>query len=100
MFSSDVLQSSKITIDIPDVDFKIMLEMLRFMYTGLVEGLESIAEDLFSVAERYQIEGLKQLCEKSLGETINVDTVISTYVFAETKGLQDLKHVSKNFIRK
>lgn len=52
MFSTDVLKSAKITVDLPDIEFKVMLEILRYIYTGLVEDLDNIAAELFDVAEK------------------------------------------------
>ena len=46
-------------MDIPDVDFKVLREMLRFAYTGKALNLGKMAVDLLAAADKYGIEPLK-----------------------------------------
>lgn len=47
------------------------LELLlvhRFIYTGSVEILTDVAQDLLRAADQYLLEGLKRLCEYSIAQ--------------------------------
>ena len=42
-------------VDITDVDRDVMLEMLRFIYTGKASSLDKMAADLLAAADKVSI---------------------------------------------
>lgn len=44
------------------------LLMCRFIYTGAVDVTLDIAQDLLRAADQYLLEGLKRLCEYTIGQ--------------------------------
>lgn len=43
---------------------------------------------------------MKLICVRSLADNMSVDTVVPTFVFADSKELFELKKIAKSFIRK
>ena len=46
-------------MDIPDVDHEVVVEMLRFVYTGEAPNLAQMADRLLTAADKYALERLK-----------------------------------------
>ena len=85
-------------VQIMDHDPKVVKEMLKFIYTGEVPELKEMVHDLFFIADKYQLERLKQLCEKQLWKDIGVKNVVDTLLLAMTHDLIRLKRSCTRFI--
>ena len=85
-------------VRITDHDPKVVKEMLKFIYTGEAPELKEKAHDLFCIADKYQLERLKQLCEKQLWTDISVKNVVDTLLLAMTHDLVRLKRRCTRFI--
>ena len=85
-------------VRITDHDPKAVKEMLKFIYTGEAPKLKEMVHDLFCIADQYQIERLKQLCEKQLWKDIDVKNVVDTLLLAMTHDLIRLKRRCTRFI--
>ena len=85
-------------VRITDHDPKVVKEMLTFIYTGEAPELKEKAHDLFCIADKYQLERLKQLCEKQLWTDISVKNVVDTLLLAMTHDLIRLKRRCTRFI--
>ena len=70
MFKHDMLENKSNIVNIPDVDNEVLKQMLRFIYIGQVENMETIASGLFIAADKYNIEDLKTKCEKYIVTTL------------------------------
>ena len=46
------------TVEITDMDSKTLRKLLEFIYTGEVDGMEDVAEELLYAADKYEIMGL------------------------------------------
>ena len=64
-----------------DLSFEIVKEMLRFIYINKIENLHNIAHELIMAADKYGIEDLKSLCEKSLSDSVNIDNLGIVYFY-------------------
>ncbi|KAL5274070.1 SPOPL.2 family protein [Megaselia abdita] len=62
-------------VEIADVKHDVLKEMLRFLYTGEVENLEVHAEELYEAADKYCLDDLKDLCERTLIRRITTENV-------------------------
>lgn len=62
-------------IDVPGYDSRVLEEVLRFIYCNDIEDYDDIAFDLLMAAEKYKLEGLKEILKdatsKSSSETLN-----------------------------
>jgi len=61
MFSSGMKEVETGRVRIEDVDSDIFQHFLKFLYTGIFDS-SSMDEELFAVADKYQVETLMELC--------------------------------------
>lgn len=54
------------TVEIPDVEPEVMRELLRFVYAGKVNNIQTLACELLVAADKYELLGLKVVCEEVL----------------------------------
>ncbi|VDN03121.1 unnamed protein product [Thelazia callipaeda] len=69
MFSYDQLvESTERRVVIEDAEYEAVRCMLRYMYTGEMDDMDMDADlaSVLTLAERYQIDDLKQICERKL----------------------------------
>ncbi|XP_023248435.1 speckle-type POZ protein-like [Copidosoma floridanum] len=102
MFDNDMPEKRPNVVEINDFDSSVIKVMLRFMYTGEVENMNDVAEDLFLCADKYSLSELKKICEipqslhkalsgRPLGRTgfimidVKEDSVMKIYPKAENK---------------
>jgi hypothetical protein len=58
--------------------------------------MDELAVDLLTIAERYKVEGLKELAEDHLIRTISKQNIINLAVLSERQNAAKLKNVTKN----
>jgi speckle-type POZ protein len=58
-FNHNTRETQTKTIQIDDVDANLVEAMLKYCYSGKVENLAEIAQDLYVLADRYQMEELQ-----------------------------------------
>lgn len=100
MFDSDMKETSSDSVDIDDLDFDTVNGMLMFLYTDALEedlGFES-ALKLYEVADKYQIESLKEKCLGFLGTRISVENFCDVLVVADMHRDERLMDVVKDFM--
>lgn len=84
MFSTDMKEAKEGILDVSDLDYTTMKEVLRFIYCNEVENLDEIAQDLIFGAEKYDLEDLKEICVDSMIKTLTVKNVIQSVVIADS----------------
>lgn len=101
MFTHAMLESKLDRVVINDCEPAIFDELLHFIYTDSVRGdVDAMAPDLLKVADKYDLEKLKALCERSLCVRISEQTVIGTLATADLFRGQQLKRAAIDFIAK
>jgi len=98
MFQAEMEEKKTNKVDINDLDPDILAEMLHFIYTGKTPKLDDFTEELLAVADRYQIEKLKKICEEALYLSLNVDNCIDLLVIGDLYNADNLKRFSLKFI--
>ncbi|XP_001600488.1 protein roadkill-like [Nasonia vitripennis] len=83
---------------IPNIKYDVCLEMLRYIYTDKVYGIDNIANDLLMAAERYALPGLKSMCEKSMIKSLNFDNIIERLQLAFWCKADILKYATIGFV--
>lgn len=100
MFQNDMKEKKERKIDISDVQPKVMKEVLRYLYTETVNGLSSMGKDIMAVADKYDLQGLKIMCEKALSDDFTIGNVIEILVYADIYNANHLKKQAMLFINK
>ncbi|KAL6953830.1 hypothetical protein U1Q18_046960 [Sarracenia purpurea var. burkii] len=92
MFEPNGMQESeKNRIDITDIREDVMVEMLRYIYTGNVENLDALVDGLFEAADKYDLGELKTLCENVLINNMSVASAVDTLTMADMHHANELK---------
>ncbi|KAL7293731.1 hypothetical protein TKK_0012801 [Trichogramma kaykai] len=83
MFTHYMLENTENFVKIIDTTENILIEMLRFIYTGQIDAIEidSIIE-LLAVADKYQIDNLKIKCGKMLCSDLSTENAVDILVAA------------------
>lgn len=97
MFENDMKENQENSVRITDVSYEVMQEILRFIYCGKVNNMETLKLDLFVAADKYMIEGLKILCEEALILDLNIENVVDTLIIADQYDIKDLKTAALNY---
>lgn len=98
MFQHDMQESRCNEITIKDMEPRVFREVLRFIYTDKVEGMEQIACELLAAADRYDLDRLKALSEIELCSGITAKTAANTLVFADMHKADALKARALQYI--
>ena len=104
MFSHDLKEAVEGRIEISDVEVEPFKEMLKFMYTGKAPSLKrpdwcSVwGEALLAVAEKYDLQRLKAMCEVELASSIRVENAAHLLLVAESHSAKYLKKNASSFM--
>ncbi|XP_008210494.1 speckle-type POZ protein-like [Nasonia vitripennis] len=90
-------------LEIDGVEVQVMREVLRFVYTGKIEQLPKLSRDLLVHAEKYEIEGLREVCERALIDhlALDLDNVGDMLALVDKcRKAENLKKVVIDFVTK
>ncbi|KAJ8678635.1 hypothetical protein QAD02_014422 [Eretmocerus hayati] len=91
MFKNDMKEKYENIVEIPDIDERVMREVLRFIYAERVEKIHELANDLLAAAEKYSLEGLKMMCEEALCGKLTVHNAADVLALADMYNADCLK---------
>ncbi|XP_045761723.1 BTB/POZ domain-containing protein 8-like [Maniola jurtina] len=84
-------------VDVNKDDLKFIIE---YIYTGTIEDLEgSNFFNLLMLADRYNLQGLRELSECALASQITLDNVIETLAVADLYNAENLKIAALKYIK-
>ncbi|XP_061588734.1 kelch-like protein 40a [Cololabis saira] len=79
MFLSDLEESKKREIVLKDVDPKVMALILRYLYTSEINLTEQNVQDIFMVANMYQIPSIFSVCVSYLQEKLVLGNCLAIF---------------------
>jgi speckle-type POZ protein len=100
MFGGSMVEATLNSVEIADFDEEIVAGMLEYMYTAEVDSLHDKAPDLLQIAEKYDLEGLKEECEHTIAENLTVDNAADVLVMAHLYNASILKPKVIDFINR
>ena len=84
MLTPNTLESELNTIEVKGAPAEAVASMLKYIYKGEVSNdPEQLSVDLLNLAEIYLLDGLKEVCLKSLVDRLDVSSCISTFIMAD-----------------
>ncbi|NP_001153348.1 roadkill-like [Nasonia vitripennis] len=98
LFNNEISQKREREIEITDIRYEVFLKMMHYIYTGKMNGIENIASELLTAADKYCLDGLKLMCEKSLCHDVKTENVLDNLQLAVQHGLESLKAKTLEFI--
>ncbi|CAD6186162.1 unnamed protein product [Caenorhabditis auriculariae] len=70
-------------VEINDMEYKTAMEMMRFIYRGTISDDKDLYKKLMAAGDKYELEDLKQYCERRLARTISIGNVSEMAAFAD-----------------
>ncbi|KAL6953832.1 hypothetical protein U1Q18_046962 [Sarracenia purpurea var. burkii] len=95
---NDMRENVRNCIVVTDIGENVIEEMLRYIYTGNVENLDDLADDLFQAADKYDLGELKAICENVLSSNLSDDSAAKTLVLADLHRAYELKSKTMDYI--
>ena len=91
MFSHQMKESLSKEVEIKEVDPEVFEQLLKYMYTKKVGKFKEFAGELLIVANRYEMEDFKLICERVLMKNVNLENVVEFLMVADTHNAINLK---------
>jgi len=91
MFNTNMVEKELNSVEITDFEDEIVKAMLEYLYTGETEVLAERAPDLLQIAEKYDLAGLKEDCEYTIADNLNVENAAQVLVMAHMYNANLLK---------
>ncbi|XP_014226834.1 protein roadkill-like [Trichogramma pretiosum] len=100
MFTHDMLEKKCNYVTITDIPYNILVEMLRYIYTGdIVSTKTNVVLEILAVADKYQIENLKIKCGKMLNANLSPENAIQILLAAQKYNAEHLESKVQNFLK-
>ncbi|XP_008219708.1 PREDICTED: BTB/POZ domain-containing protein At4g08455-like [Prunus mume] len=99
MFENMMEESLSGTIKTVDVSYGTLRAFVNYLYTAEVVCLDQqLACDLLEMADKYQVQHLKDLCQKFLESNLNWDNSLSTYTFVHQHNAKQIINLALTLI--
>ncbi|XP_044012390.1 speckle-type POZ protein-like [Aphidius gifuensis] len=92
-------ENEKNEVVIEDIEENVFEEFLHYIYTDESPNVDKMPMELLVVAEKYQMDCLKNICEEVICKTINVDNAASMLVCSDRYQLKKLKEKCLEFMK-
>ena len=97
-FEGGMQEQQKNEVTVPNYDYEVVQEVLRFIYTGQVKGVENFVDRLLDAAVFYQLDELKTICSDILSDNLSLKNALQTLHLADTHRVIDLKKKALDFM--
>ncbi|CAL1275157.1 unnamed protein product [Larinioides sclopetarius] len=99
MFSSDMKEKNSGHVDITDLDDETVHRMLTYIYTDSLGDLQlESATNLYTAADKYNIQSLKRRCSSFLKDNLFPSTACGVLALADMHQDHDLKNAVQGYI--
>lgn len=86
-------------VEVKNVEPEVFQQALKYVYTGQVDHLDTMAAPLLAVADKYALNHLKSICEDSLIRSMTSSNVGSIYMLADVHSAEHLKNEALKLIQ-
>jgi len=101
MFQSNMKENESGTVEIEDIQQEVVLEFLQYIYTGTISlNFEKYGEELFAVADKYQVDQLKGACENEMISKLDAENCIEMLLLGDRYKARNLKKSAVDFFNK
>ena len=98
MIMSNMKESKESRLVIDDFDEDTIESLLKYLYSGKVASLDKQARDLLVAAEKYDLAGLKAICEGNLAQHVNLENAIDLILLADMHNATGLKNYILKYV--
>lgn len=90
MFMHSTKEKEENIIDVKDIEFDVMYEVVKFLYTDQAE-VKNISDRLLLAADKYDLKRLKALCEVDLLKTMSIENAANLFLLADVSNAVQMK---------
>lgn len=90
MFDGNYKEKEAESIPIPNIRWPVFNAMMTCIYTGTVDVLPELAQELLEASDQYMLEKLKSLCEIAIASQLSCDNVAEAFDLAEAFNAPEL----------
>ncbi|XP_019865453.1 speckle-type POZ protein B isoform X2 [Aethina tumida] len=87
----------KYKIDFADYQHALIQELIRYIYTDKVENAETFACRLLPLGVKYELHGLKALCDRTLCSSLTPSNVANILLLADQCGCENLRKAALHY---
>jgi len=98
VFDGMFKDSTEKEVAVDNISPIVLWEFLRYLYTGEIVNLDIRVEDLFVVADKYDVPHLTDICESFMINNLTVENVSRCLVLGHNHSRPDLKSKSMLYI--
>lgn len=98
MFNHNMTEAQTKEVTIVDLSIDTVKDMLRYMYTGKIQDLNTRSPHLLEAADKYQLSELKEMCEETLSANLSVENSLEYLVLADLHSAKELKEAAVAFV--
>ncbi|KAK3930686.1 BTB and MATH domain-containing protein 43 [Frankliniella fusca] len=91
MFTLNFKEAKEMVVHVKDARPEAFDKFLEYLYSGQVQDFEQMELQILLIADRYQVEDLKILCQIEMFDKVNTSNVLETLVLADKVNAQLLK---------
>lgn len=100
MLTHDTREKQTNVIEIQDVSCEAVNAFVKYLYIEEIDNVSEELDTLLMLADKYDVQGLKERCENYLIQMVNDENVIDLFLKAEFLNLPKLKKRSLFLIKK
>jgi hypothetical protein len=98
MLMHDTEEANNGYVEIKDLEYEIVLEMLNFIYCGRCPRLSELGGELLVAADKYSLGDLKLHCEKALINALHTENACELLILADVHSARRLRERAVEFI--
>lgn len=99
MFKHNMQESKDGIVYITDIDFSVLQEMVRYMYSGVLRSIDvTLTHDLFVAADKYNLQELKVMCTNLMERHLTVHNILCITRLACAYREVSLQHACHSFL--
>ena len=72
---------------------------LCYLYSGEVDQLDEMCLDLFTAADKYDVQPLREICIQHMAKNISVDNAVDMLALADRHSVESVKSLALQFIK-
>ncbi|XP_031788787.1 protein roadkill isoform X2 [Nasonia vitripennis] len=98
MFDAESNERKEIILEVHDISYDVLVEMIRFIYTGKINGIENMIEDLAIAANKFALHRLMIICEQAMIKCLSIHNFVNSLLFADKLKMKELKAMAIEFV--
>lgn len=100
MFQNNFKEKKERVVEITDIKFDVMEQLVRYIYTGKADFEKVDAGQLLAAADKYDVHSLKEDCGRYLSTTITLENAVLNLVASHLYNVQELLEIATDFLSK